>query len=278
MLLNFLAPLLLLAAPLASAQIAMTGCSCDGYNIGITFENGTTQSNVRPSPSLLADKQDILKTRANNGVGWCIKDGALLPFWRNEILTALQTNTDTAFVNAPWAFAFYNRGTGGGQTNVMAIYNAIVSQITSIVMFNAPTCDNTYPTDPNWEPSGCDPSCQFKCIEGFTLCGDRSCIDPAKQSCVSDTPVDLLRRRRLTCRPGFESCPVPQGRGAECIDTSSNLEACGGCPGTRLSQDCSSIPGVADVACVKGECQVARCLSSYTLRDGVCVPRLPRSL
>jgi hypothetical protein len=36
-----------------------------------------------------------------------------------------------------------------------------------------------------------------------------------------------------------------------------------------IGQDCTAIPGVADVSCLSGECVVHRCMSGYALsRDG----------
>jgi hypothetical protein len=34
-------------------------------------------------------------------------------------------------------------------------------------------------------------------------------------------------------------------------------------PFTPIGQDCSSLPGVADVACIMSECVVRRCLPGY---------------
>jgi hypothetical protein len=46
-------------------------------------------------------------------------------------------------------------------------------------------------------------------------------------------------------------------------------------PYVPIGQDCSSLPGVADVACLAGECVVHRCLPGYVIaRDGThCVSR-----
>ncbi len=151
-----------------------------------------------------------------------------------------------------------------------------MNQITTIVEFQAPTCDGIYPTTSgNWEPTGCDPECSFKCLEGFTKCGTSSCIDDT-QSCVSGMPVSNARRRRNICPPGKESCPLIGRRGSECIDTSSHLEACGGCPGAG-GVDCSALTGVADVSCVAGRCHVDACMRGYS-RNGTsaCVPTTRR--
>ena len=48
----------------------------------------------------------------------------------------------------------------------------------------------------------------------------------------------------------------------------------GGCvlpltPFSPIGQDCTTLPGVADVSCLSGECVVHRCMPGYTLsHDG----------
>ena len=40
-------------------------------------------------------------------------------------------------------------------------------------------------------------------------------------------------------------------------------------PFSLIGQDCTSLPGVADVSCLSGECVVHRCMSGYShSRDG----------
>ena len=45
-------------------------------------------------------------------------------------------------------------------------------------------------------------------------------------------------------------------------------------PYSPIGQDCSALPGVADVSCLYGKCVVRRCLSGYAMsRDGArCIP------
>lgn len=56
----------------------------------------------------------------------------------------------------------------------------------------------------------------------------------------------------------------------ECVDVQRDLEACGGCPGVD-GVDCTSLEGVNDVACVRGECEVRSCERGYRLEGGECV-------
>ncbi|KZT62155.1 hypothetical protein CALCODRAFT_479351 [Calocera cornea HHB12733] len=56
----------------------------------------------------------------------------------------------------------------------------------------------------------------------------------------------------------------------ECIDTSRDLESCGGCvfalPGQLATGvDCTNIDGVEDVACVEGFCAVHTCRDGYAV-------------
>ncbi|KAI9439301.1 hypothetical protein H4582DRAFT_2076004 [Lactarius indigo] len=75
---------------------------------------------------------------------------------------------------------------------------------------------------------------------------------------------------------GWAACGVFGGgaRAWECVDTAHDLESCGGCvlplmPYSPIGHDCTTLPGVADVACLSGECIVQRCLPGYILsHDG----------
>ncbi|KAH9974985.1 hypothetical protein BGW80DRAFT_1444587 [Lactifluus volemus] len=82
--------------------------------------------------------------------------------------------------------------------------------------------------------------------------------------------------------PEWTACGVfgSGDRAWECVNTARDLESCGGCmlpltPYTPIGEDCSSLPGVADVACIAGQCVVQRCLLGYAGGHGRnrCVPR-----
>lgn len=116
------------------------------------------------------------------------------------------------------------------------------------------------------------------------------------------SPSGLARRRTVAaraiiqaelatfrdCPRGLEACSIPgSGRAYECLDTSTELEACGGCVdgyfdeqmgtgravGRAVGTDCSTIDGVAlgGVSCVGGRCQVTSCRRGYRLQNGRCV-------
>ncbi|KAH9975089.1 hypothetical protein BGW80DRAFT_1225415 [Lactifluus volemus] len=128
--------------------------------------------------------------------------------------------------------------------------------------------------------------CGFHCTDGFTasppdqpttcVCEESSviCNGKCKRWSGSGTCAEM--------GPEWAACGVFNGgaRSWECINTARDLESCGGCilpltPYVPIGQDCTSLPGVADVACIAGECVVRHCLPGYVpARDGThCVSR-----
>ncbi|GAA5986231.1 hypothetical protein JCM5350_007591 [Sporobolomyces pararoseus] len=81
-----------------------------------------------------------------------------------------------------------------------------------------------------------------------------------------------LARREHLCPLGHSYCSLANGLGQECIDTSSNLESCGGCPG-KGGVDCSALPGVAASACVQSQCEIWACDDAHrwSAEDQACV-------
>lgn len=61
--------------------------------------------------------------------------------------------------------------------------------------------------------------------------------------------------------------------GYECIDTSSDLESCGGCASLGTGSDCTRIAHSADVGCSSGKCVLLSCSKGYTpaLDAGSCI-------
>lgn len=102
--------------------------------------------------------------------------------------------------------------------------------------------------------------------------------DNAPSALSSGIPRQLVARRE--CPWGQSLCPIPirngGARGFECIDTSSDLEACGGCPGDGGAVDCSALPHVGVVGCVNGACRVSSCKRGFVLSAGRCVKRSKR--
>ncbi|KAH9051581.1 hypothetical protein EDB83DRAFT_2316717 [Lactarius deliciosus] len=175
---------------------------------------------------------------------------------------------------------------------------AITNVLTEIILESAPNSLCTYPDYS--VPTCVDGSpCGFTCIDGFTSSPSSDpttcvCTAPnvvcngecvAAGACPTSSP---LKRRWVgsgSCTEmghGWAACGVFGGgaRAWECVDTAHDLESCGGCvlpltPYSPIGQDCTAIPGVADVACHSGECMVRRCLPGYVVsRDGnSCTPK-----
>ncbi|EIN06892.1 hypothetical protein PUNSTDRAFT_136711 [Punctularia strigosozonata HHB-11173 SS5] len=90
-----------------------------------------------------------------------------------------------------------------------------------------------------------------------------------------------LRPRSGSCARGQSSCPVYKNgavSGYECVNTSMNLEQCGGCvtsggglDGARSldgGRDCSAISQVDEVSCFRGGCHIKSCRAGYEVSEG----------
>lgn len=193
---------------------------------------------------------------------------------QTEIRNGINARVNNNWVNGPWAIRFYGgvvNGVPNPNPNLNAISRTVINTISDLVALQHPDCTASYPADGNFLPVACEPACSWTCSPGFQQCGDKACIDPATQACPSGFPVSKARRSVPACAVGATVCPTTTG-GWECLNTASNLEACGGCPGTEGSVDCSALPGVADVACRASQCVASRCNRGFTLKAGVCVP------
>ncbi|KAF9005083.1 hypothetical protein BDQ17DRAFT_1353759 [Cyathus striatus] len=123
-----------------------------------------------------------------------------------------------------------------------------------------------YPLGPR--PTNC--ACNWPYTECNGKCG-------LFQGCPSQYKRDLnFGGRNKHCEWGHTACGI-WGRNAhawECVDIQNDLESCGGCmvslnPGLPDADgvDCTAIPGVADVSCVRGACVVNRCMPGYDLNS-----------
>ncbi|WVQ72706.1 hypothetical protein IAR50_002266 [Cryptococcus sp. DSM 104548] len=65
------------------------------------------------------------------------------------------------------------------------------------------------------------------------------------------------------CPRGLAACPIPGVAGAldqyECLDSSSDLQSCGGCVSLGSGQDCTALPGARWMGCNGGVCEVYSC-------------------
>lgn len=230
-------------------------------------------------------------TKGGANQGWCFQDGELRADHVARISTALTTNTVTPFVNGTWARTYCDINCGPVADCPTATCIAVIADWFDNLITNANIAQCTYPAA-NYRPTDC--YCGFVCTNGYVKCGTSSCINPATQVCVSGVPKPKARRRDVEpqrtlggyCPDGLQSCPLPHG-GYECVNTATDLEACGGCPSyagvygnaTGPGRDCSALDGVDDVSCIQGSCVVKSCDRDHTLLNGEChyTPRERRS-
>jgi hypothetical protein len=122
--------------------------------------------------------------------------------------------------------------------------------------------------------STCNADAQWACVKrGGTM--------DAATACACLMPSGVKRRRDATfvnnlCPTSQSACRVSGGSGwdgaFECVDTSANIESCGGCVAEGRGQDCTAIEGASDVACIASRCVVSACRRGWTSADGACVP------
>jgi hypothetical protein len=69
------------------------------------------------------------------------------------------------------------------------------------------------------------------------------------------------------CPMGLTACPIASLTGPsndlECLDTTNELESCGGCASVGKGQDCTAIEGAWNVGCELGTCAVYTCASGF---------------
>ncbi|KAH9975011.1 hypothetical protein BGW80DRAFT_1559478 [Lactifluus volemus] len=156
--------------------------------------------------------------------------------------------------------------------------STVIDELTDLIIVSAPDSNCNYPANSSPACVGQDP-CGFTCTDGFTASPPGS---PATCVCAAPSVVCNGHGTCAEMGPEWAACGVFGGglHSWECINTARDLESCGGCmlpltPYVPIGQDCTSLPGVADVACIAGECVVHRCLSGYVrARDGNhCVSR-----
>jgi len=54
----------------------------------------------------------------------------------------------------------------------------------------------------------------------------------------------------------------------ECIDTTPNIDSCGGCVSEGMGQDCSANEGVEGVTCSRGRCLITLCKPGWVVSQG----------
>ncbi|WVQ64194.1 uncharacterized protein L199_002356 [Kwoniella botswanensis] len=105
-------------------------------------------------------------------------------------------------------------------------------------------------------------------------------VGPSQAAKRREKYMGLEKRNdeEASCPLGLEACPISvEGHHGdyECVDTSIELESCGGCMIgiSPTGVDCTALPGVSpeSVLCSSGTCQVLGCEDGYVLIDGTCV-------
>ncbi|GAA5999981.1 hypothetical protein JCM10207_006001 [Rhodosporidiobolus poonsookiae] len=91
------------------------------------------------------------------------------------------------------------------------------------------------------------------------------------RSSDSDNGAALVEGDAYRCPDGERACPIGQNGSWECLDVTNSLEACGGCPGERVSNDCTKLPGAEHVACVDSRCVISSCFPGFRYLNGRCV-------
>ncbi|WVQ93646.1 hypothetical protein IAU59_000722 [Kwoniella sp. CBS 9459] len=250
--------LLLLAvfAILLGQANALTGCSCNGLSIASSgFNNGAYYSLARNIPTSLTNE------------GYCIVDDVMTTATANKINEGISNNVNTLYTDitsvSTWCY-------NNMKFTTRAQCSQYVQNIKRQQMIGNPNqlSSCTYPSS-NFVPTDC--RCNFECTNGYVKCGTSSCINPNTQTCVSGAPRTRAQRRSFgDCPEGLTACKLGS-HAWECLDTSSDLEACGACPGEG-GVDCSEIAGASHTSCQAGQCNVTRCLRGYSLVGGACVP------
>ncbi|THH17010.1 hypothetical protein EW146_g3729 [Bondarzewia mesenterica] len=76
-------------------------------------------------------------------------------------------------------------------------------------------------------------------------------------------------RASALCPTGLDACPIVNASRLtsdyECLDTTQELESCGGCLSTGAGQDCTAIQGAWNVGCAQGSCAIYNCMTGYRL-------------
>ncbi|GAA5965824.1 hypothetical protein JCM3765_001194 [Sporobolomyces pararoseus] len=99
------------------------------------------------------------------------------------------------------------------------------------------------------------------------------------QKRIHEEPWENLDSQ-LLCPLGETACPIfPRMGTYECVDTSSELENCGGCASRSQGEDCTLLKGVLGLACQSGKCNVFTCQPGWEFKEsgrdghGVCIEK-----
>ena len=82
-------------------------------------------------------------------------------------------------------------------------------------------------------------------------------------------------RENALCPVGLAACPI-EGRlngEYECLDSTNDIQSCGGCASLGTGQDCTAIRGARWMGCNEGKCEVYSCRAGFKLSNGACERR-----
>lgn len=247
------------------------------FDISIGDGPGSTlvprnQLTARANPTVCANltinetKSGVYVATIRVSTCYCVVGGSLT--------TASSADYDRAFATGSTAInqtALSEYASSNGLTRAQAV-SGIKSGVVSAMNGKTSTC--TYPA--NSEPA-CGDTCPFTCASGYKACGTTTCI-ASTATCASGVKK---RDSSKLCPAGWEACGTGLtsfgsiSDGWECVNTSKDIESCGGCqqpmPGNKVGVDCTAIAGANGVACVSGECQIASCIKGYNLVDNACI-------
>ncbi|KAL8277394.1 hypothetical protein RQP46_010234 [Phenoliferia psychrophenolica] len=118
-------------------------------------------------------------------------------------------------------------------------------------------------------------SCVCVCDAGYTASASGTC-EPI-QPVTASTAAKRKRAQLLLesekyhpstynadrCPNGETACPFDSlSGGFECLDTTTSLDSCGGCPG-KGGQNCLNIEGALNVQCVNSACEITSCYPGW---------------
>ncbi|TFY71252.1 hypothetical protein EVG20_g1755 [Dentipellis fragilis] len=136
------------------------------------------------------------------------------------------------------------------------------------------------PLVPKGDQCVCAPpysECNGKCgsfPKGCPSSVPRAKRETARLLAARGSPVTTLEQANAMCKPSETVCGSGT-RGWECLDTTSNLESCGGClspapfPGSESATgtDCSAIEAANRVQCLSGKCVVKDCKPGFVVNQ-----------
>lgn len=71
-------------------------------------------------------------------------------------------------------------------------------------------------------------------------------------------------RNGTLCPGSMAACPIEGSAGLfECLETSSDLQSCGGCIALGHGKDCTTLPGARWMGCNSGQCEVYSCKKGW---------------